>query len=105
VSGKFISFLFIDTHEKNPDQMQINQISIFGFPNVIENKLQIKKKKYSKDDKSIFSMYLYQKTLSDIQFHIGSSVVYAHKILLSSTSNHLNFTDVFLNYSLNLSQL
>jgi hypothetical protein len=85
--------------------MEIDQLSIFGLPNVTENKLQIKKKNCSKNEKSVFSKYLFQKTLSDIQFHFGSSIVYAHKILLSSTSNYLNFTEVSLNKSLNTSPL
>eukprot|EP01080_Neovahlkampfia_damariscottae_P004816 gene4816-8402_t len=83
LKGKYLSFLFIDSHQNNGgSNIEINTISISGKDGYIDlNKIGKKPK-----EDTIFSKLLFQKDYSDVSFKINDKIIFGHKMLLSMKS-------------------
>ena len=95
LTGKYLTFLFLCT-KGNSDLMAINRIRFVGKLFDEKIKMKIKNLSITKDEEkySPFSKLLFKQDFSDIQFEIQNSIIFAHKILLSSKSENLKFKEV-----------
>eukprot|EP01080_Neovahlkampfia_damariscottae_P003636 gene3636-6452_t len=93
LKGRYLIFLFISPQYPSIDYIEIQRIHFNGSISDSEtSKLNFQNVKLDKEHiDPIFSKLLFNQKYSDIQFKIQDSIIFAHKIALSSKSENLIF--------------